>query len=81
MSYSIEALEKEKYLISKCLNKGDWEKYPESNRRQEKKIKDLDRGIAILKNKSCETSICKNCNSEVTPIATGNMCPKCTCDM
>ncbi len=49
MRYSIETLEKEKYILNKCLSEWQSENYPDAKKEREKRLKDIDECISILK--------------------------------
>ena len=50
MSYSIEVLEKEKQLITKCISEWDINHYPEARDVRINKLKDLNNSIKLLNN-------------------------------
>lgn len=49
MDYSIEILENEKGILNKCLSEWQSENYPDAKKEREKRLKDIDQCISILK--------------------------------
>jgi hypothetical protein len=49
MNYSIEILEKEKYLLTVCLSEWQLTHYPDARKDRQKRLDDLDECISILK--------------------------------
>ena len=48
MSYSIEVLEKEKQLITKCISEWEISHYPEAREVRFNKLKDLNNSIKLI---------------------------------
>lgn len=48
MNHAIHILEQEKHLLENCL-KGDWEGYSEAKKERDKRLRDVNKAIEILK--------------------------------
>jgi len=48
MTYAIEILEKEKELLTKCLNEWDTQTYPEAKKEREKRLNDINNALQLL---------------------------------
>lgn len=50
INYSIEVLEREKYLLNMCLSTWDENHYPEARKERERKLKDIENTLNKIKN-------------------------------
>tara|TARA_R110001606_G_scaffold240837_1_gene388863 strand:- start:576 stop:737 length:162 start_codon:yes stop_codon:yes gene_type:complete len=51
MNYAIQTLEDEKAIIEKCLSKWDKDHYPQAYADRNRKIKEINEALEILKSK------------------------------
>jgi hypothetical protein len=49
MKYAIEILEKEKFILEKCLSEWDDKNYPDARKERNEKYKNLQKAIEYLK--------------------------------
>lgn len=49
MNYAIQILEREKRILETCLSEGDWSQYTEAKKEREKRLKEINKAIELLK--------------------------------